>query len=191
MSQSAVAGEIPWESTAVTEADFAELVKENQAMVYSVAYHFLHDRSLAEELSQDVFLQLYKNLDKMESRRHTTNWLRRVAGHRCIDYARKQGGAVEVDFESVPEPSSEPGLPDPLLREHLQKLVASLPEKKRMLVILRYQEEMELEEIARMLDMPARTVRTQIWRTLALLREKSSRLLGAKAAGASAKGEVS
>ena len=40
---------------------------------------------------------------------------------------------------------------DPLLREHLQKLVASLPEKKRMLVILRYQEEMEMEEIARML----------------------------------------
>ncbi len=178
MSQIALAGRAPLVDAAVTEAEFADLVRENQSMVFSIAYHFLHDTSLAEELAQDVFLQLYKNLDKLESRHHASNWLRRVASHRCIDYGRKKGKAAEVGFENIPEPSSEPEAPDPLLRDHLRKLVASLPEKKRMLVILRYQEEMEMEEIGRVLDMPARTVRTQLWRTMAHLREKAEHLIG-------------
>ena len=128
MSQIALATEVPLDTATVTETDFADLVQENQAMVFSIAYNSLNDRAQAEELAQDVFLQLYKNLKRMESRRHATNWLRRVASHRCIDYARKRGGAVEVDFETAPEPSSEPVEPDPLLRRHLRRLVASLPE---------------------------------------------------------------
>ncbi len=174
----AASATIPGESMAITAADFRQLVTDNQAMVFSIAYHSLGDRAAAEELAQDVFLQLYRHLDRMESPAHVTNWLRRVASHRSIDQIRKRGSALEVDLESVPEPASAPPVQDPLLRDRLRKLIASLPERKRLLVILRYQEEMEFEEIARILRIPARTVRTQLFRTIALLREKASHLLG-------------
>jgi RNA polymerase sigma-70 factor (ECF subfamily) len=65
-----------------------------------------------------------------------------------------------------------------MLAGRLQRLVASLPPKPRLLVVLRYQEEMELEEIAEALDMPLGTVKSQLQRTLATLREKAYRTLG-------------
>jgi RNA polymerase sigma-70 factor (ECF subfamily) len=43
---------------------FADIVREHQSMVFSIAYHFLHDRSLAEEAAQDVFLRLYQNANE-------------------------------------------------------------------------------------------------------------------------------
>ncbi len=165
-------------TSGVRRLDFAELVRRNEAMVYSIARHFVCDGALAEELAQEVFLQLYRNLDKLDSAEHAARWLRRVTSHRCIDFARKRRRERPVDLDSAPEPVCQPQPADPLLRERLRKLVASLPAKKRLLIILRYQEEMEPEEIARTLRMPARTVRTQLHRTLALLREKAARILG-------------
>ncbi len=161
------------------ETGFADLVRRHQAMVYSIAYHFLGDPALAEELAQDVFLQLFHHLPRLESPRHAANWLRRVACHRAIDFARKRSLVREVDLGSVPEPSIAAAEPDPLLNEKLRRLVASLPEKQRLLVILRYQEEMEPREIAEVLKMRLPTVRTQLSRALALLRKKAGELFGA------------
>ena len=180
MSELATATTAQVQQTAEAAApfDFTEIVRVNQAMVFSIANHFLHDPALAEELAQDVFLQLYQSLARMESAAHATSWLRKVTSHLCIDYARRHKHGMEVDFERAPEPAVQAEFRDPLLSERLRKMVASLPEKKRLLIILRYQEEMEIEEIAKALDMPSRTVRTQLFRILAHLRDKASRFLG-------------
>jgi RNA polymerase sigma-70 factor (ECF subfamily) len=158
--------------------DFARLVRTNQAMVYSIAYHFFHDRATAEELAQDVFLMLHRRFGKMQSEAHVTNWLRKVTCHRCIDRARRRDHWPEVRLDPEIEPAIPGDFPDPFLAKRLRKLVASLPEKRRLLVILRYQEELEPEEIARVLNIPLRTIRTQLFRTLELLREKAGRVLG-------------
>jgi len=147
-------------------------------MVYSIAYHFLRDRDRAEDLAQEVYMQLYRDMDRIESREHAIRWLRKVTVHRAIDYARRTARHAEVDIDQISEPSTPPEKSDPLLLEWLRKLVASLPAKRRMLVILRYQEEMGLDEIAQLLDMPPPTVRTQLLRTMAHLREKAGRLVG-------------
>ena len=67
---------------------------------------------------------------------------------------------------------------DPLLGTALKKLVAALPEKSRAIVVLRYQEDLDPAEIARVLGIPVGTVKSQLQRALALLREKLSRSLG-------------
>jgi RNA polymerase sigma-70 factor (ECF subfamily) len=159
-------------------ADFEGIVREHQSMVFSIAYHFLHDRPAAEELAQDVFLQLYKSFGALESAEHLTRWLRRVTTNRCIDYCRRSKLMPRIGLEQVPEPSSPSRPPDPMLSRTLRQLVASLPGNWRALVILKYQEEMETEEIARALDMPAGTVKSQLSRALDFLREKASRVLG-------------
>src|SRR5579871_4064803 len=130
--------------------DFAELVRLHQSMVFSIAYHFLRDRALAEEVAQDVFLQLHKNLATLESPAHVVHWLRRAAGDRCIDQSRRMRFLPRVGLESAPEPAAAAAPPgDPLLARRLRQLVASLKPKQRMVVVLRYQEDLEPEEIAR------------------------------------------
>ena len=49
---------------------FAELVEEHEAMVFSIAFHFFNDRGRAEEIAQDVFLQMYRSVGTIESRSH-------------------------------------------------------------------------------------------------------------------------
>lgn len=156
---------------------FADIVRTHQSMVFSIAYHFLRDRFAAEEVAQDVFLQLHAKLDGLESPRHVVFWLRKTTAHRSIDYARKNRRPV-ITIEDAPEPSVEADRADPLLSAHLRALVASLPETPRMVTILRYQEELMPEEIAGVLDMPVRTVKSHLQRSLALLREKMERSMG-------------
>lgn len=148
-------------------------------MVFSIAYHFLHDRALAEEIAQEVFLQLYKHLGSLESPAHVLYWLRRTTSNRCIDCVRRRKLAPQVTLDAVPEPvAADPGPGDPILSRRLQQLVASLPEKQRMVVVLRYQEDLEPEEIARILHMPVGTVKSQLQRSLAMLRDKVTRTMG-------------
>jgi len=158
---------------------FASIVREHQAMVFSVAYHFLHDRPLAEDMAQEVFLHLYQNIGSIQSPAHLKFWLRKVASHRCIDHAR--GRKPEVTLDEISESVGAvdpPGERDPLLGQRLQRLVASLPERARMVIILRYQEELEYHEIAEVLEMPINTVKSNLQRALAVLRGKLNRCLG-------------
>jgi RNA polymerase sigma-70 factor (ECF subfamily) len=156
---------------------FAGLIRTHQAMVFSIAYHFLRDRFAAEEVAQDVFLQLHAKLGALESPDHIRFWLRKAASHRSIDYARRRRpGSVSID--DAPELSVPDAVGDPLLRARLRVLIASLPEAPRMVMVLRYQEELMPEEIARVLDMPVRTVKSHLHRSLAMLREKIERSMG-------------
>jgi DNA-directed RNA polymerase specialized sigma24 family protein len=60
-------------------AAFESIVREFQGMVFSLAYHFLHDRALAEDMAQEVFLHLFRNLRSIQSPEHLKFWLRKVA----------------------------------------------------------------------------------------------------------------
>ena len=67
---------------------FADLVRQHQRMVFSVVWNFFSDRALAEDVAQEVFLQLFQNLHAIESDSHLLFWLRRVAIRKCIDHHR-------------------------------------------------------------------------------------------------------
>src|SRR5258708_40128415 len=117
-------------------------------MVFSLAYHFLQDRTLAEDVTQEVFLQLYREQDSLATDHHVRYWLRKVASHRCIDAARRRKFRPRVTLEEISEPAARDNFHDPILSETLRKLIATLPETPRMIVGLRYQEDMDPTEIA-------------------------------------------
>lgn len=156
---------------------FGEIVREHQSMVYSLALHFLRDAALAEDVGQEVFLELYRNLARIKSAEHLRFWLRKVACHRSIDCARRGRPESMLDWKEAPE---APGPPpkDPLMQELLWRLVGSLPEKARLAILLRYQEEMTVAEIAGVLEMPLNTVKSTLDRALAMLRVKLARAMG-------------
>jgi RNA polymerase sigma-70 factor (ECF subfamily) len=159
-------------------AAFGEIVRGYQAMVYSLALHFLRDASLAEDLAQEVFLELYRNLGRIKSPDHLKFWLRKVTCHRAIDHARRKRPEAMLSLKDAPEPVTMPLADDPLLEGRLWRLVASLPEKPRMALILRYQEDLTLPEIARVMETPPNTVKSMLERALGVLRTKLARTLG-------------
>ena len=154
-------------------------------MVFSVAYHFLHDRAAAEEVAQEVFLSMHRHMRDLQSAAHAGFWLRKVAVQRSLDEARRRKRRPQVSLESVAEPVAGPGggaagrssdaARDPMLSATLRRLIASLPETPRMVMILRYQEDLDPSDIAATLQMPVSTVKSHLQRSLALLREKLQR----------------
>lgn len=155
---------------------FADLVRAHERLVYSLAWHMLQDRALAEDVAQEVFLQLSDRLDDIASPSHLVFWLRRVTAHRAIDQARRERARPAVGLDEVAVPSAMPREADPWLRRTLRRLVASLPVRARMVVVLRYQEDLDPMEIARVLDVPINTVKSQLRRSLAVLRRRATTL---------------
>jgi RNA polymerase sigma-70 factor, ECF subfamily len=153
-------------------AAFATLVRQHQSMVFSLALHMLRSRPAAEDLAQEVFLELYRSLDRLESGAHATAWLRKVTSHRCIDEIRRRQHRPELQVEEMPERGAAPVARDLFLEERVQRLLSGLPPRARMVVVLRFQEELEPAEIADALDMPVNTVKSHLRRSLAVLRAK-------------------
>jgi RNA polymerase sigma-70 factor, ECF subfamily len=152
---------------AVPEMTFADLLRANQSMVFSLAYHFLRDAGAAEEVAQDVFLRLHGKLSGLEDTRHVTFWLRKVTSNCCIDYARKRASQSTIALDDVAEPSISDQQGDPLLNRRLRQLIG-----------LRYQEDLTPEEISEVLEMPVRTVKSHLQRSLGMLRQKIDRSMG-------------
>lgn len=154
------------------QAAFAAIVRKHQNMVFSVALHMLRSRPAAEDLAQEVFLELYRSLHRLESEAHVVSWLRRVAGHRCIDEIRRRNHRQEFATDTLPDPGHSPEPREVFVAERLEELVAELPDRARMVVVLRYQEEMEPTEIADALGMPVNTVKSHLRRSIIALRER-------------------
>lgn len=166
-------------SQAAREGDddsFARLVKKHQSMVFSMAYAFLRDPGAAEEVAQDVFFELHRSLESLQSPDHVVNWLRKVTAHRSIDRQRRMRPLWAL--EEIREPAAPADPSDPMLKEALRTLIASLPEMPRLVMILRYQEDMDAAEIGEVLEMPLGTVKSHLQRSLKLLREKLARRYG-------------
>jgi RNA polymerase sigma-70 factor (ECF subfamily) len=162
--------------------DFRELVVTHQSRVYSIAYRILQDRWTAEEVAQDVFLALSRNLERIESDEHLLAWLRRVAVQRAMDACRYRASRPDIAGEEYREDrletavgTLEASLVSPSSSSYMAQLVASLPAIQRTAIVLRYQEDMLPREIAELLKMPLATVKSHLQRALKLLRSKAER----------------
>jgi RNA polymerase sigma-70 factor (ECF subfamily) len=158
-------------------AAFADIVRRHQATVFSIGYRMLGRRDAAEDLAQDVFLQLYRKLDSIESLEHLGYWLRRVAANLAIDWLRRASYSTSQPLDAgaeLPAPESDEDL---LMTRALTRLLGELAPAARAVMVLRYQEDRDVGEIATALDMPVNTVKSHIKRSLTALRGK---LVGAQ-----------
>jgi RNA polymerase sigma-70 factor (ECF subfamily) len=149
---------------------FAELIRAHEEMVFSIALHFFHDRGRAEEIAQEVFLQLYRRAGEIESASHLIFWLRRVTANRCIDESRRVRLRA-VPLDDAPELSRDDAHSDPFLGRTLRRLLLDLPPQQRLAITLRFQEGLEPNEIAEVLGAPVNTIKSHLQRGLAALRK--------------------
>ena len=161
-------------------AGFEALVRQHQSMVFSLAYHFSGDRAAAEDVAQEVFLELFRTLAQIDSTPHLVSWLRRVAVHRCIDRFRRRRFESAYDGRSM-EPSAHDRPRDVLFDERIRHEIQKLPSHARAVMILRFQEDLDPREISQALGMPVNTVKSHIRRSVEVLRERLGVPAAAKA----------
>ena len=151
-----------------------QLVQQHQARVFGIALRLTGRHQDAEELAQDVFMQMHGALAGMTSPAHLTHWLLRTVSHRSIDrlrqYARR---GKRVPLEELGE-SAAAHAPetkhDPLAAAHLHRLLLRLQPDARAVMLLRYQEDLDPTDIVAVLDMPLATVKSHLRRSLEWLR---------------------
>ncbi len=163
-----------------TDDEFRTLIGSHSSMVFSVALRLVGDRGLAEEVAQDVFLELHAWLPRLESPDHVRHWLRRVATHRSTDALRRrmvrpEGQREDWDEKYEPAVASE-GDCSPM-GVAMERMLMSLPESQRTVLVLRYGEDLSPEEIAKTTGDPVATVKSHLQRGLQLLRRKGSVVL--------------
>lgn len=163
----------------LAEHDFRQIIDVHQARVYSIAFRILGDTGAAEEVAQDVFLELHRSFDRLESGEHVLAWLRRVAVHRATDALRRRAGRPEFGAREFQDNETFVGVMGNCspLADRIEQLVSTLPAAQRAVIVLRYQEDMLPAEIAAALSMPLATVKCHLQRALQMLRIKAERTL--------------
>ena len=151
---------------------FVRLVREHQARVFSLALRLTGRREDAEELAQDTFLGLHRQLCNLESAVHVRHWVCRTVTHRAIDLlrARARRPQAQATDHMLLEVPVEDSSGDPLLHRTLRALLLRLPEVPRAVMVLRFQEDLDPPDIAATLDLPLNTVKSHLRRSLDWLR---------------------
>jgi RNA polymerase sigma-70 factor (ECF subfamily) len=157
---------------------FAALVREHQRFVYNLALRSLGDAHEAEDVAQEAFVRAWQALPKFRGDARFQTWLYRIVINLCFNRmprlrrelgALNEEQALEVPSESFADP--EAGMMQAERREFLQRQIEALPESYRLLVTLRFQQELSYEEIASIVNLPLGTVKVGIFRARQRLRE--------------------
>ena len=151
---------------------FEVLVDRYKYMVYSLAMKILRNREEAEEVSQDVFLKVYRGLSTFKGDSKFSTWIYRITYNRSLDYVSKKGRRLQVDSidsEREYNLSSVETIFDLLeaqeKRATIKDAIADLSEDDAVVITLHYFEELSLKEIADIMGIQANNVKVRLFRS--------------------------
>ncbi len=167
---------------------FYNLVKKYEQKLYNFGLRMCGETRDAEDMVQETFLNVYRYLADFRSESKFKNWLYRIASSTCIKRKRKSKFApqkeisledfIPEDKENIPD-SLPPWASEPLekvlndeLSDNIQKAILSLPEKYRIVLVLRDIEGFSTEETAQILNIKSSSVKVRLHRARLFLKEK-------------------
>ena len=169
---------------------FSVIIDRYQAKVFSTALHYTHDHEDARDLTQEIFIKLYNNLQNYKGKASFSTWLYRIAVNRCIDWTRKKklqtisaiydGSEEEIDiYETIADRGWGPE--EALIKQEnmdfIRKVVDDLPEIYKTVIILYYFEDFSPQEISDITGVPRRTIETRLYRGKNLLKLRLEELI--------------
>ena len=150
---------------------WVQIVRQHWRKVFNIAYKFTGKHDQAEDLTQDVFLKIFKSLNTFDRRANFQTWLVSVSRNLCIDHyrsVRKERETIDrdVDANELTPASRDPG-PVAALEQAdrvmlLRQAMAALPDTLRTAVLMRDIQELSYQEIADRLHLPEGTVKSRI-----------------------------
>jgi RNA polymerase sigma-70 factor (ECF subfamily) len=154
---------------------FAEIVRRRQGRVRKFMYHLCRRQASGDDLAQQVFLTVWRSLRQLRSAGAFDGWLRRIMVNTWLDEVRRQ----KLEFSDEPPPENRLVHRDATAeRMDLDEALATLPQEMRLCVVLAYNEGMSHSEIVRTTGLPLGTVKSQVARGAARLREQLAAYAG-------------
>ena len=153
-------------------AAFDALVAAYRRRVFGIAYAIVGSRASAEDVAQEVFVALWRSLGRYDGRAKLSTWIYAIARNAAISWLRRERPADSLsDAEVLAAAEAATAVDDepPPDDAALWRAVEALPQAQRQVVVLYYQDERPVEEVAAMLGMPANTVKTHLHRARARL----------------------
>jgi RNA polymerase sigma-70 factor (ECF subfamily) len=163
---------------------FQALVERHRSMVYRVAYQFAGNHHDAEDIAQEVFIKVYRSLDRFRQDSQLSSWMYRIVMNACIDHRRRHSpvGAApfgeEAEQKMLNTPEGRPGPEDNAyageLGQVLESEIGRLPKGQRIVFVMRHHQGMKLCEIAVALGLAEGTVKRQLHAAVHRLRQALS-----------------
>ena len=166
------------------EAAFAEILERYRAPIYNLCYRMSRSPEDARDLAPEVFIKVFRLLDRFDEEYAFSSWLFRIATNHCIDHLRRHrlrflsldgvAGPDGEEFElQIPDEGPEP---DAVLErkeamQRLEDVIADLPPHYRAITLLRHQQQLSYDEIAEVLQLPLGTVKARIHRARAQIQQ--------------------
>lgn len=163
---------------------FKELFQMYEKYLYCLCYSYTQNQQDALDLVQEIYIKVFNNINKFDDSMPFHPWIRRISVNTCLNFKRTIKNNIISLNQSINE--EEGTLEDVLLAEdHVEDEVLNLetkdiiktnlkeiPEKYRIIIVLRYYENLDYNEIAKLLNKPLGTVKTELYRAKALLKDK-------------------
>jgi RNA polymerase sigma-70 factor, ECF subfamily len=165
-----------------TEA-FREIVESHQSYAFAVAFRFVGNQADAEDIVQESFINVWKHLSDYDPGKKFTTWLYRIVANRCLDSIKSRGRRKEgistdserfdrgqplEDTDRINDDRERIGMVEALVRE--------LPEKQRLVFILRDLQDLNLRETSQILTMSTASVKSNLFYARKFLRERIEQL---------------
>lgn len=161
---------------------FAELFKFYQNYLFKLCYSYVQNEQETLDLMQEIFIKLYTNIGKYDEKYPFHPWIRRVAVNTCLNVKRKKvplsiplnagEDGLELEEQLAAEADTALEVEHHDMSRIIKQHISCLPEKQRMVIILRYFEDLSYEEIAELLKIPLGTVKTDLYRAKNALKSR-------------------
>jgi RNA polymerase sigma-70 factor (ECF subfamily) len=170
------------------EKAFREIVEEYSDRIYNLTYRMLGNREEAEDVSQEVFITVFKSIDSFRGDSKFSTWLYRIAVNHCknrIKYLARRHDRDQSEYDeellrdqaagaaTAPNPAPRPDkqLEGLELEQIMQRCIAQLEEEHRLVIVLRDVEDLSYEEICAITNLPTGTVKSRLHRARLALKK--------------------
>lgn len=146
-----------------------QLLREIETPLYRTAFYMLRNEQDALDATQDALIKVYNNLHTFEQKAKFLTWAQRIVTNVCIDKKRKRKESLSVDEHEflINQESSndvEDSFNRKLIAEDIHAAINQLPDKHRLVVVMRYLHDLSYNEIAEAVDLPLNTVKSYLFR---------------------------
>jgi RNA polymerase sigma-70 factor (ECF subfamily) len=167
---------------------FQEIVERYKKKVYYIAYDIVGDHHEAEDISQEVFIKMYRALSRFRKDAKMSSWLFQIAVNTSIDSLRRRKAKPRINVEDIelagvreqtlesasPEANPERRAVATLMQEHINQALHKITPQERVVFVMRHYNEFKIREIADVLEVSSGTVKSLLFRALKKLRKELS-----------------